>query len=254
MNHMEQEIVNNPPGSKLEEETHAAAILQRFVRRHFLLSLLEAKRSTNEFWSRYAWRIGKYSICVWLPKFLKGRDRRAWLEENVKNPDPTRLDEHERIQRFIGGRFANMAFVPLQDSLHEDPTDAIIDESLDRSQFGFSLARFVADEKSADIENQRRSIQNLGTDKLKQLVLRIFEDLDAGTFQDHRIAEDFGLSKSTFSRFAGSQWQASDTNKIPDLWLNTAQVLSTRPEFKEAAVEAGVWGEVEKALKKASRN
>ena len=254
LNHMEQEFANNPPGSKLEEETQAAAILQRFVRRHFLLSLLEAKRSTNEFWSRYTWRIGDYSICVWLPKFLKGRDRRAWLEEKVKDPDPTRLGERERIQRIIGGKFATMAYVPLQEGLHEDTTDAIIDESLDRSHFGFSLARFVADEKSADIENQRRSIKNLGAERLKQLVLRIFEDLDADTFQDHRIAEDFGLSKSTFSRFAGSQWQASDTDKIPDLWLNTAQVLSTRPEFKEAAVEAGVWGEVEKALKKASHN
>jgi hypothetical protein len=254
LHHTEQEFANKPPGIKLEEETKAATILQRFVRRHFLLSLLEAKRSTNEFWSRYTWRIGDYSICVWLPKFLKGKDRRAWLEENIKDPEPTRLDERERIQRIIGGRFANMAFVPLQDSLHEDPAYTVIGESLDRSQFGFSLARFVADEKSADIENQRRSIKNLGAEKLKQLVLRIFEDLDAGSFQDHRIAEDFELSKSTFSRFAGSQWRASDTDYIPDLWLNTAQVLSTRPEFKEAAVEAGVWGEVEKALKKDSRN
>jgi hypothetical protein len=254
LNHMEQEIVNNPPGSKLEEETQAAAILQRFVRRHFLLSLLEAKRSTNEFLSRYTWRIGEHSICVWLPKFLKGRDRRAWLEDKVKDPDPTRLGERERIQRIIGGKFATMAYVPLQEGLHEDTTDAIIDESLDRSHFGFSLARFVADEKSADIENQRRSIKNLGAERLKQLVLRIFEDLDAGTFQDHRIAEDFGLSKSTFSRFAGSQWRTSRADNIPDLWLNTAQVLSTRPEFKEAAVEAGVWGEVEKVLKKANRN
>jgi len=254
LHYMEQEFANHPPGSKLEEETQAAAILQRFVLRHFSLSLLEAKRNTNEFWSRYNWRIGDHSICVWLPKFLKGKDRRAWLEKNVKDPNPTRLGERERIQRIIGARFATMAFVPLQESMGEDPTEVIIDELSGRSQLGFSLACFVADEKSTDIENQRRSIKNLGAQRLKHLVLRIFEDLDAGTFEDHHIAKDFGLSKSTFSRFAGSQWQASDTDKIPDLWLNTAQVLSTRPEFKEAAVEAGVWGEVEKALKKYSRN
>jgi hypothetical protein len=254
LHRMEQEFANNPPGSKIEEEMKAAAVLQRFVRRHFLLSLLEAKRSTNEFWSRYNWQIGDNSICVWMPKFLKGKDRRTWLEKNVKDPDPVRPGERERIQRIIGGRFVNMAYIPLQDNLTQDPSDTIIDELMGRSQFGFSLARFVADEKSADIENQRTSIKNLGKEKLKHLVLRIFEDLDADTFQDQQIARDFGLSKSSFSRFAGSRWNVAESSTIPDLWLNTAQVLSTQPEFREAAIEAGVWKAVQKTLKKANRN
>ena len=61
------------------------------------------------------------------------------------------------------------------------------------------------------------------------------------------LAKDFGLSKSTFSRFAGSRWLNSK-KAIPDLWLNTAHVLSTYPVFQEVAKETGVWEQVEATI------
>ena len=176
-----------------------------------------------------------------MPKFFKGSERRKWLEKNIKDPDLSGLGERQRIQDIIRKRLVNMAFIPLQDNIGSDPTDTIIAEISGDGEFGVSLAQYVADEKSADIVNQRRSIRKLGKDKLKQLVLRVFEDIETGEYQDQLVAKEFGLSKSTFSRFAGSRWH--ETNRIPDLWMNTAQVLASKPEFKEAAIEADVWSE-----------
>jgi hypothetical protein len=187
-----------------------------------------------------------------MPKFLVGSERRQWLDKNIKDPDPSRPAERQRIQSIIAKRLVNMAIVPFHDDIGWDPTQTIIDEISGDRKFDFSLARYVADEKCADIDNQRRSIKMLGKYKLSQLILRIFADIDAGDYQDHQVAKNFGLSKSTFSRFAGSRWHGSGT--IPDLWMNTAQVLASKPEFKEAAIEAGVWDEVEETLAKADRN
>ena len=84
--------------------------------------------------------------------------------------------------------------------------------------------------------------------KLKRLVLRIFEELCHGEYNDGKVAKDFGLSKATFSRFAGSRWTKSGS-VTPDLWVNTAQVLSAHKDFKKVAVESGVLGKVEATLK-----
>ena len=251
---LEAGLIKEPPKSELEQEARATALLKGFIWRHFLFSLLEAERTTNDFWSRYNWSIGDRSISVWLPKSLKGTERRKWLEKNIKDPDPERHGERDRIQAIISHRLVSMAFVPLQENIGKDPTDSIIRKISGGHEFISSLARFVADEKSGDIRNQRRSIRKMGKDNLHQLVLRIFVDLEAGEYQDQQVASEFGLSKATFSRFAGSQWHASENKAIPDLWMNTAQVLSTQPDFREAAIEAGVWNEVEKTLKKVNRN
>lgn len=250
--HVENSSAKKPPKGNLDQELRTATALQKFVTRHFYLSLLEAERRTSNFWSRYNWRINDHSVNLWMPKFFKGSERRKWLEKNIKDPDPSRLGERQRIQDIIRKRLVNMAFIPLQDNIGSDPTDTIIAEISGDGEFGVSLARYVADEKSADIVNQRRSIRKLGKDKLKQLVLRVFEDIETGEYQDQLVAKKFGLSKSTFSRFAGSKWH--DSNRIPDLWMNTAQVLASKPEFKEAAIEAGIWSNVEETLIKSNHN
>ena len=81
------------------------------------------------------------------------------------------------------------------------------------------------------------------------MVQHIFEKIADDDYHDIAVARMFGLSKATFSRFAGSRWDASKRN-IPDLWLNTAQVLSVHPDFKETALEAGVWKQVVLTLDK----
>jgi hypothetical protein len=250
LDHVKKEFKKDPPAGQLDAEKRTAVFLQRFVRRHYFLSLLEAERNANEFWSRYNWRVGNRSIIVWLPRFLRGAERRQWLEKNIRDPDPDSPRERERIQAVIGKKWGTMAFVQMQDNIGTDPTDDIIDGISGSWRFRETLSRTVAEEKSAGIENQRRSIRQLGKKKLKQLILRIFEDLESDAFQNQQVAQDFGLSKATFSRFAGSKWQSSGTDTIPDLWLNTAQVLASNKNFKEAAIQAGIYKDVEKILKK----
>ena len=79
------------------------------------------------------------------------------------------------------------------------------------------------------------------------MVQYVFNKIVEDDYHDIEVAKIFGLSKATFSRFAGSRWNVSKQH-IPDLWLNTAQVLSIHPDFKEAALEAGVWKQVENTL------
>jgi hypothetical protein len=250
--HVENDFAKHPPKGHLDQKLRTTNALQKFITRHYFLSLQEAERRTSDFWSRYTWRIDDHSITLWMPKFLKGSERRRWLEKNIKDPDLSRSGERQRIQKIVGERLVNMAWVRLQDNVGSDPTDAIIDDISGGEAFAVSLAQYVADEKSGDIANQRRSIKKLGQSKLKQLVLRVFAEIEAGDNHDQQIAKEFGLSKATFSRFAGSRWR--DADRIPDLWMNTAQVLASKPEFKEAAIEAGVWRDVEETLTKTNRN
>ena len=50
---VEEFFRNRKPATQLEEELRAAKIMQGLVRRHFILSRLEAERNSNPFWSRY---------------------------------------------------------------------------------------------------------------------------------------------------------------------------------------------------------
>ena len=61
---------------------------------------------------------------------------------------------------------------------------------------------------------------------------------------DEDIAEEFGISKSTFSRFAGKDWRKNtglnNVIVIPDLWKNMASVIMQNPVFAETAISLGI--------------
>lgn len=234
---------------QLEIETLTVAAVQGFIRRHFRFSVLEAQRKANPLWSRYNWNTDSCRICVWLPKHLKGSERQKWLERNINVPDPTKPGERQRIQSLIYSKLGNMKIIPLNEEAYiiamEDSEDGL-HRNMDECE---SLGEIVAKEKVANIAHQRRTIQNLGKHKLAQMVLHIFESIGYNEYKDNAVASAFGLSKATFSRFAGSRWTGTN-QRIPDLWLNTAKVLSSHPDFKEAAKQAGVWEQVELVLNK----
>jgi hypothetical protein len=234
---------------QLKEEYYAARAMQSLVKRHFNLSLLEAKRKSNTFRSRYYWSIKGAKICVWLPKSIKGIDRREWLEKNIEKPNPDQPGERERIQLIIDQQLSKEQFIPISAMENKITKENSTFWSNSDEAYGIHLAKTVADEKAANIGNLRRSIQTLGKEKLKKLILCIFENISCKENNDFDLAKNFGISKASFSRFAGSQWFETDS-KIPDLWLNTAHVLSTHSIFKAAAIETGVWNRVEAVLKK----
>ena len=113
------------------------------------------------------------------------------------------------------------------------------------------MAIAVADEKARNISFQRPSIRELGQDRLRSMVLEIFDALQEDEIEDGRMADKYGLSKATFSRFAGVRWQDGN-GIIPDLWCNTAHVLAGHPVFNEAAQESGVWARVQAAVNPAA--
>jgi hypothetical protein len=241
---LDKSFKKSPNKGQLELEAETVAAIQGFVRRHFHLSVKEVKRKANPLWSRYFWNVGGWKICVWLPVHLKGRERREWLEKNIGTPDPTKLGERERIQALINQKIGNVGVIPFNENAHQNVLEGYEYRSDQQGDVCQSLGDVVAQEKAGNIACQRRAIRALGQDKLKQMVLHIFEKVACDDYHDIAVAKIFGLSKATFSRFAGSRWKASKPH-IPDLWLNTAQVLAVHPDFKKTAVEAGVWKQVE---------
>ncbi len=245
-----------PAMSRVEKEIAASTLLKRQVKRHFEFCLKEARRLSNPFVSRYEWKTKSGSIYVMFPKEFPGRQRKAWLENNVEDPDSGRAGERERVQRIIDARLPQRRFVEFE----EDTVALSSAMSRDRLEswaflYGFTaegLAAVVAEEKASQIRRQRPAIRSIGPKHLRRLVLEVFDNLEEPRGSDCGIATRYGLSKASFSRFAGTRWQErfgeDHQARIPDLWLNTARALSNHPHFAEAAKDAGVWPRVTDVL------
>ena len=241
-----KDFKDNPPSNPLEEEARAAALMQSHVNTHFYLARLEAERQANPFWSRYDWKLSGHNLTVWLPKYVSGRARGLWLETHVDSPDPLRPEERERVQGIIDRHFIKEFTRKIDERTHI-PDQPDITVGFAGNRIADTLAPTVAEEKVGHIENQRRAIRALGPEKLEQLILRVFNNMKDDVGEDSRIAREFGLSKATFSRFAGSRWYESQ-GQTPDLWRNTAHLLASDESFKQTAIECGVWSKVEAVL------
>jgi len=242
----------HPQADQFRMEKVVAAILQKRVARNFHLACLEARRSVNPARSRYAWRVGDGVIYVWMPAWLGGYHRRAWLEANVEAPDPSGPGEQQRVQAIIDDRLGVAGEVSLGESASQvsssRPADHPLAWLLEHEISVRGLAQTVADEKVYTLHRQRPAIRAMGRSMLHQLIVRIFEDMSQDRYSDRSVAQAFGLSKATFSRFAGSRWQLQSGGSIPDLWVNTAQTLAHHTGFIDAARETGVWPRVLQVL------
>ena len=242
----------NEGATPLEEEIVAAQCLQNHVVRQFRNSCLEAKRSVNPARTRYAWDVRGKSIYLWMPASMKGHERRRWLEANIDEADLSRPRKQCRIQSVVDQQLGVPRHVPLDDETVCDtsghPSVDDLDSSIDEAIRVKGLADVVAEEKAENIDQQRPSIRALGPDMLRQLIRRIFTELSEGCYEGQALAQAFGLSKATLSRFAGSRWQTSHSAKVPDLWLNVARTLAVRSAFVEMAQAAGVWERVEQLV------
>ena len=241
----------------LERERQAARILQRHVVRHYYLSCLEAKRGANPAVSRYAWKVNGGVIDLRLPASMPGAQRRKWLETHVDNPDPARPGERQRVQAIADDHLPMPRLLRL-DEADDAPARSrhTVDHarlwSFERDITVDGLAKVVAWEKAQNLHQQRPAIRSLGRTKLMQLIVQILGDLGDGNYEEKRLAQLFGLSLSTFSRFAGSRWRKRSDRAIPDLWLNTAHTLASHRALVEAAKDAGVWRRVGQVLQQAA--
>jgi hypothetical protein len=187
-----------------------------------------------------------------MPIEMPGSRCRAWLETNVRDVDPSRPGERERIQAAIDRLWARRKVLSLDRlSKHEKAVGADAGSGrsfVEEEMSTHGLAGFVAEEKAENIADQRPTIRALGPSRLRKLIMTVFDSLAEDRFNAERIAMDYGLSKATFSRFAGSRWAGGDDiadgGDIPDLWRNTAHVLAGHEDFVTAARQAGVWDRV----------
>lgn len=231
-----------PTTSQLEEEARAGMLLKGLVARHFDLSMREARREAKPFWSRYQWRVNGRSFTVWMPQAMTGDERRAWLEANVPAQIFNDPQVGERIQEIIEQNLVKERFVNLDAVENSRAASATGTFHPEGDGWASSLGEMVAREKAQNIDQQRRAIRKLGPEKLARLVVQVFEDIAAEEYEQKRLGSQFGLSPATLSRFAGSDWHRTESSEtpVPDLWRNTAQVISQIPVFREVAEEVGM--------------
>jgi hypothetical protein len=250
--HATARLKAGPPANTIEAEMTAAEILRRFVERHFQFSCWESKRQAQKLVRRYVWELDGYALYIWLPLELPGRRCREWLEVHIPDVDPGRVGEQDRVQEIVNRLLARREIMPLHRvcggaenipaSIEDLPS--LIEEQITVD----GLAKVVAEEKTENIMHQRPAIRQLGTDKLKELIHTVFAGLACEDYVEQTIAACFGLSKPTFSRFAGSRWNDNWNDAVPDLWRNTAQTLAGHSAFVVAAKRAGVWKRVAQVL------
>ena len=114
------------------------------------------------------------------------------------------------------------------------------------------LPQAVADEKAGPrLAQLRPAIRRLGGANVRRLILRIFDELADGCYEDKRVSRAFGLSPAALSRFAGTRWESASGSRPPDLFANAARVLAAYEPFTEAAKQAGVWDQVQMTLQNA---
>ncbi len=228
-------------GQSLSDEFSLARILQRFVYRHFQLSLKECYRNGDM--TRYAWRVKDGTIKIKMPRTIPGPARSRWLASHITDPAPNRPGEQHRVQTIIDDHFYSTSQASESvEKVSEQfwaPTD--LPSTCLESLTTHGLASTIADEKADRIMDQRPAIQLLGQDGIKELIHHIFRALADGDYRDSQIAKKFNLSKSTFSRFAGSNWKGC----VPDLFVNTAQLLMNDPAYREVVTAIGLEAKAE---------
>jgi len=250
--HVNTSLQEKPAATVIEIELRAAEVLQGMVTRHFYLSCLECRRRSMKLVRRYRWQVNGHSLTVWLPIEISGQRCRTWLESNVGNVDPTRPGERERIQSVVDRLWSRRRILSLDRLSQQEQAvsaDADFRRFFTEEEISVQgLASFVAQEKADNSADQRPTIRALGSSRLRKLVTTVFESIAEERYHAERIAEDYDLSKATFSRFAGSRWASDDdtlgVSDIPDLWRNTAHVLASHDDFVDVAKQAGVWERV----------
>ena len=257
LQHVDEWRDAHPDANALQEEDTVARILQGCVLRNFRFSCMEAKRHCNPARFRYSYRADGRVIHLLMPGWMSGRDCGVWLTANLAGVDLSGADARGRAQAIVDSRLPIPRRVPL---VHEmgraspiSPTVPAPDAHVEESITNHGLAHVVAKEKADDINHQRPSIQAIGPAALERLVTRVFDALEEGTYEAKVLADAFGLSRATFSRFAGSRWKTSLSERPPDLWANVAQTLAGHTAFTEAAEEAGVWAQVQDVLNRSHR-
>ena len=238
-----------PRPDPLSLEAATARIAQRCVARHCWWSFREACRQLKPGWSRYRWDRPDGSILVWLPRRLPASRRREWLESHVEEVDPDRPEEQRRIQGMIDAYFGPAESVPFDEASHSGSArgraDSVLDLIIQGEVAARGLVDFVAKEKALRLHEQRPTVRHLGPARLEAMIRCALDDPETNHRTDRAIAESFGLSPATFSRFAGRRRESGDDRPLSDLGLNVARIVDRFPAFRELAASLRILDRIE---------
>ncbi|MCC6694870.1 MAG: hypothetical protein IT365_04475 [Candidatus Hydrogenedentes bacterium] len=244
-----EDFAAKPPDTEAELESREAALLQGLVFHQLGYCLKEARREEDLLTSRYRWPVNGSHVTVRFPKDFPGKQRRLWLEAHIGQFDPSDSREAGRIQAAIDAWFPKPGFVALHENLAGDipapPWEVDLPLGF-RGVRSSSVQEFVADEKAAGIEVLPTAIRGLGVEGVRNLVLDVLNNLVSGEFTDAALSSRHGLSRATFSRFAGREWLKSNSNRVqvPHLYVNIAKIVARVPWLLEAAKSVGLWERV----------
>lgn len=185
-------------------------------------------------------------ITIKMPANMVPGERRQWLERHVPDVDPGRPGERERVQGIVDSWLRRGRVVSLN---HAEAFQVPAGQKTSHTwaqEHGFTvedLAAAVADNIADRIGQQRAAIRAMAPEDRRSMIAEIFRDLADGNYVEHEIASKYGLTRPTFSRFAGGRWllkRDGARTHVPDLWKATARTILRCPTLREAAVEAGV--------------
>lgn len=237
----------------IETELMAATLLETFVIRQFYLSCLECRRREQKIMRRIFWELDGRRLSLWMPNELTAKQCRQWLNEHIVDVDPYCDWDRDRIQNIIDRNLARRKLVSFASFQVDEKVagPSFVSSVIQKEMATNGLAETLANEKADQIESQRPAIRLLGKQKLKTLIHKTFDNLMNHGKDYQYILSEFGLTKATYNRFAGSKWHENETEdsiRVPDLWKNAAHLLARHPDFVEVAQQTGVWKKVCQAL------
>jgi len=237
---------------ELESEDRVDTIFRDYVILQIKYSWLETLREKDILHQRYRWFISGQYVELKKPKWINGHALRKWLDKNVKPFLGNNLDK-QKIQEFIDIKYGYCNLFSIDDQNILAATDIAPDEIFEQEDNNVDLYKIIADEKANSIEEQRPAIRKLGKEKLKQMILNILNNITEPGYKDIEIAQEYNLSKASFSRFAGHDWYQNIKDRdpifIPDLWKNMTSFIHREPNFLNAAIELGIQDVIDLIIK-----
>jgi hypothetical protein len=235
---------------KIERKIHKASdyeeaiekIFRNMVVRHLKYSWGEVCRQMNHFYHRYRWELPAETMELKKPRWKKGNEFRRWLEINVWDEDNEKSLERKQVQKKIYDSFGHPFDISIDVDNDLRNKLSVIDDPIEmmkKEDMGNRFYESIADEKANNVQRLRPSIRNLGKEKIKELVLYILNNFNNDDYNDITVANKFGLSKATYSRFAGKDWKKGKVIESPDLIRNIAKVVNSHPIFLEVVTDLG---------------
>jgi len=249
--HLELRI-GDPEINSLKTEFESSQSLTRMIYNHIKYSWLEACRYYDPNYVRYRWRRQGQIIELIRPRVVEVGNFRKWLENEFPNKGHLPQKQISEMREKIRNHFGYFEDNPrnISEESAEDPIEESVQKNLSHNLF-----HDVAFEKQTNIQKQRPTIRVLGEKKLFALCIEILENYTLKGFSFSKLAEQYGLSKTALSRFAGTEWtKETSEGSVSDLWQNMAKVILSDPLFTDAATSLAILPQLKGIIDSSGKN